>query len=142
MGNGTTPSTPEEFLHNIFALCYYWMSPKLEAFFSADCFGAIILSPAQNADDVPEEDLAQGMISWASGDNPWVHMVDPRALSQLLDRIRQMAPKVILSAHLPPAQGKTEQSLESLARVPTSTPFVAPNQTALEQILAQMRGGS
>jgi flavorubredoxin len=115
---------------------------KSEAFFSADCFGAIIPSPTQNADDVPEGDLAQGMISWASGDNPWVHMVEPNAFSQALDRIRQMAPKMILSGHLPLARGKTEQLLELLARVPTSTPFVAPNQTALEQILAQMKVGS
>jgi hypothetical protein len=53
-----------------------------------------------------------------------------------------MAPKMILSAHLPPAQGKIEQLLELLARVPNSAPFVTPNQTALEQILAQMKGGS
>jgi hypothetical protein len=58
---------------------------KSEAFFSVDCFGAIIPSPAQ---------------------------------------------------------GKTEQLLKLLARVPASAPFVAPNQPALEQGLAQMRGGS
>jgi flavorubredoxin len=111
---------------------------KSEAFFSADCFGAIISSPAQNVGEVPEGDLTQGMISWASADSPWVHMVEPAAFSQALDRVRQMAPKMILSAHLPPAQGKTEQLLELLARVPSSSPFIAPNQTALEQILAQM----
>jgi len=115
---------------------------KSEAFFSADCFGAIIPSPAQNADDLPKGDLAQGMISWACGDNPWVHMVEPSAFSQALDKIRQMAPKMILSGHLPPSQGKTEQLLELLARVPTSTPFVAPDQIALNQILNQMRGES
>jgi flavorubredoxin len=115
---------------------------KSEAFFSVDCFGAIIPSPAQNADDITEGNLAQGMITWASVDSPWVHMVEPSAFNQALDKIRQMAPKMILSGHLPPAQGKTEQLLELLARVPPSTPFVAPNQTALEQILAQMRGGS
>jgi flavorubredoxin len=115
---------------------------KSEAFFSADFFGAIIPSPAQNADDVTEGDLAQGMTSWASADSPWVHMVEPSEFSQALDRIRQFAPKMIFSAHLPPARGKTEQFLELLATVPTSTPFVAPDQTALEQILAQMRGGS
>ncbi|HSB05489.1 MAG TPA: MBL fold metallo-hydrolase [Thermodesulfobacteriota bacterium] len=113
---------------------------KSEVFFSADCFGAIIPSAAQNADDVPEGDLTQGMISWASGDNPWVHMVEPTVFSAALDRIRQIGPKMIFSAHLPPAQGKTEQFLELLAEVPTSTPFVAPNQAALEQILAQTRG--
>jgi flavorubredoxin len=112
---------------------------KSEVFFSADCFGALLQSPARNAVDVPEEDLAQGMINWACGDNPWVHMVEPAIFSKALNRIRQMAPKMIFSAHLPPAGGKAEQFLEFLARVPMSTPFVAPNQTALEQILAQAR---
>jgi len=115
---------------------------KSEAFFSADFFGGIIPSPAQNADDVAEGDLAQGMISWASADSPWVHMVQPREYSRELDRIRQLAPKIISSAHLPPAREKTGHLLELLAKVPTSTPFVVPNQTALEQMLAQMRGGS
>ncbi len=115
---------------------------KSEVFFSADCFGAIIPSPAQNADEVPEGDLAEGTIGWASADCPWVHLVESGVFSQSLDWIRQMAPKMILSAHLPPAQGKNEKLLDLLARVPTSTPFVAPNQTALEQILAQMRGAS
>lgn len=114
---------------------------KSEAFFCADCFGAIISSPARNADDVPEEDLAQGMVSWASGDSPWVHMVEPGLFSQALDGIRQIAPKMIFSAHLPPAQGKIEQFLDLLARVSTSTPFVAPNQKALEQILSQTKDG-
>jgi flavorubredoxin len=115
---------------------------KSEAFFSADCFGALIPSPAQNADDIPEGDLAPGMISWASADSPWVHMVEPGVFSQVLTKIGQMAPKMILSAHLPPAKGKTKQLLEFLSRVPTSPPFVAPNQMALGQILTQTRGGS
>ena len=115
---------------------------KSEAFFSADCFGAVIPSPAQSVDDVTEENLAQGMISWASEDSPWVHMVEPAVFSQSLNRIRQIRPKMIFSAHLPPAKGKTEQFLELLARVPKSTPFVPPNQTTLEQILAQATEGS
>jgi len=112
---------------------------KSEVFFSADCFGAIIPSPAKDINDVKEEDLAQGVISWASGDNPWVHMVEPSLFNQTLDKIRQLAPKMILSAHLPLARGKTEELLGLLAKVPSSPPFVAPDQKALEQILAQMR---
>jgi hypothetical protein len=114
---------------------------RSEGFFSADCFGAIIPSPAWKADDVPEAELAQGMIGWASADSPWVHMVEPKVFGQALDRIRGMAPKNIFSAHLPVACGKTEQFLELLARVPTSPPFVAPDQAALEQILAETKGG-
>jgi hypothetical protein len=69
-------------------------------------------------------------------------MVTPNEFNQGLNRIRQIAPKAILSAHLPPAIGKTEQFLKWLATVPPSSPAVAPDQTALEQILAQMTGGS
>jgi flavorubredoxin len=115
---------------------------KSEVFFSADCFGAIIPSPVQSTDDVAEADLAQGMTGWASLDSPWVHMVTPNEFNQGLNRIRQIAPKAILSAHLPPAIGKTEQFLKWLATVPPSSPAVAPDQTALEQILAQMTDGS
>ncbi len=113
---------------------------KSETFFSADCFGAIIPSPVQNVDDVAEEILAQGMMGWASMDNPWVHMVDPGIFGQALEGIRQLTPKTILSAHLPPARGKTGQFLDLLATVPASTPSAAPNQQALEQVLAQMKG--
>jgi flavorubredoxin len=115
---------------------------KSGAFFSADFFGALIPSPAQNADDVAEADLAQGMTTWASVDSPWLYTAEPNGFIKSLDRIRQIDPKMIFSAHLPPARGKTEQFLELLARVPASTPFVAPNQAALEQILAQTQGGS
>ena len=112
---------------------------KSEAFFSADFFGGIIPSPAQNAEDVTEGDLAQGMISWASADSPWVHMVESKRFGRELAKIRQIAPKMVFSAHLAPARGNTAKLLELLEILPTSTPFVTPNQTALVQILAQLR---
>jgi len=69
-------------------------------------------------------------------------MVAPARFSQALDEIRQMAPKAILSAHLPPALEDTAKLLEILAQVSASTPFVAPNQAALEQMLTPPGGGS
>ena len=110
---------------------------KSEAFFSADCFGALIPSPVQNIDDVAEEDLEQGMTGWASADSPWVHMVEPEVFGRTLDTIRVIAPKIILSAHMLPASGKTELFLKWLEKIPTSAPFITPNQAALEQILAR-----
>ena len=96
----------------------------------------------QNAEDLLEADLAQGMVNWGSADSPWVHMVEPGKFSQGLDRIRQIAPKMIFSAHLPPARGKTEQFLKLIETLPASVPFVTPDQAALEQILAGMKSGS
>jgi hypothetical protein len=57
-----------------------------------------------------------------------------KALEAVID------PKMIFSAHLPPAHGRSELFLKLFEKVPASTPFVAPNQTALEQILAQEKG--
>jgi len=114
---------------------------KSEAFFSADFFGAIIPSPVRDANDVRQADLAQGMINWASADSPWIHMVEPGRFCQALQKIRQIAPKMVFSAHLPPAREKTGQLLKLLETLPASTPFITPNQMALEQILAQTRGG-
>lgn len=115
---------------------------KSGAYFSADCFGALIPSPAQDVDDVAEGDLVQGMVGWAGADSPWVHMVGPKEFDRALDSIRSIAPKMIFSAHLPPARGKTEQLLKLLATVPASPPFVAPGQAALMEILAQMKAAT
>jgi flavorubredoxin len=115
---------------------------KSEALFSADFFGAIIPRPEKDVEDISEPDLAQGMTIWASADSPWIHLVEASTFRTELDRIRRLAPKTILSAHLPPARGKTEQFLKLLQTVPSSAPFVTPDQRALEQILAQMKSGS
>lgn len=115
---------------------------KSEALFSADFFGGILPATAKNTEDIEETDLAQGMASWASADSPWVHMLESSRFSKALDKIRQIAPKMIFSGHLPPAHGNTDRFLKWVEKLPTSTPFVTPDQTALEQILAQMRGGN
>jgi flavorubredoxin len=115
---------------------------RSQAFFSADSFGGITSSQVQDADEIAEADLSQGMTAWACADSPWVHMVQPSKFNEGLDRIRKMDPKMILSAHLPPARSKTEQFLKLLETFPTSQPFVAPNQAALEMMLTQMRGKS
>ncbi|MDW7774147.1 MAG: MBL fold metallo-hydrolase [Desulfobulbaceae bacterium] len=109
---------------------------KSEVFFSADFFGGIIPMPVQNGDDIAEEDLTQGIMSWASADSPWIHMVGPGEFNRSLDRIRKFAPKMFLSSHLPVTRRKPGQLLDLLATLPASPPFVAPDQTALEQILA------
>ncbi len=121
-------------------ICLY--DKKAEALFSADFFGAIIPSPVNDVEDIAETDLAQGMLSWASADSPWVHMVESDKFNKALDRIRQIAPKMIFSAHLPVARGKTELLLKCLEPLPASAPFITPDQAALEQILTQMKNGT
>jgi flavorubredoxin len=115
---------------------------KSEVYFSVDCFGGIMPSKAQNVNEIPKEALEQGMLVWAGADSPWIHMIEQNQFIRELDKVRKMAPKAILSSHLPSSHGMTELFLELLTKVPSSTPFVAPDQTALEQILLQMRAGN
>lgn len=112
---------------------------KSGAFFSSDCFGALVQAAPQSAADLADQDLRDGQVFWATVDSPWLHKVDRDALARELDGIRKMAPKMILSSHLPPAPGHmTERLLASLAAAPGAEPFVGPNQTALEQMLRTM----
>jgi flavorubredoxin len=116
---------------------------KSGAFFSSDCFGALLQAVPQNAADLTDDDLREGQIFWATVDSPWLHKVDRDALAQELDGIRKMAPTMILSSHLPVAPGNmTDRMLASLAAAPTAPPFVGPDQAALEQMLAEMTQGS
>jgi flavorubredoxin len=107
--------------------------------FSSDCFGALLSETPQNAADLSDRDLREGQVFWATLDAPWLSKVDKGAFAKELDIIRKMAPRMVLSSHLPAAPGDmTERLLASLAAAPTAQPFVGPDQAALEQMMKQM----
>ena len=113
---------------------------KSEAFFSSDCFGALLQEPAFDAADVSQKELTEAQVLWATIDAPWLHSVDRGIFAKTLDGVRRMDPKVILSSHLPPARGATERFLSTLASVPGTQPFQSPDQAALEAMVAEMTG--
>jgi flavorubredoxin len=116
---------------------------KSRAFFGSDFFGALLQAVPDNAADIPDEDLRQGQIFWATADSPWLHKVDEKMFAKELDGIRAMEPTMILSSHLPAAPGDMiDRMLASVAAAPAAQPFVGPDQAALEQMLAQMTQGS
>jgi flavorubredoxin len=108
--------------------------------FSSDCFGALLPEVFEDAGDVPEDVLRQGQVTWTTIDSPWLHKIEKSAFASELNTIRQMAPALVLSSHLPPAKSITERMLGSLAAAPESEPFMGPNQAALEAMMAQMTG--
>jgi len=109
--------------------------PKAAAFFCADCLGALMSQPRENAADIGTENLREGLVKWATVDAPWLHTVNKRSFSKSLSRVRELSAKLILSAHLPVARDMTEELLGYLARVPAAEPFVGPDQQALEAML-------
>ena len=110
-----------------------------DVLFSSDCFGALLQSVPQSAADLSETDLRDGQVFWATIDSPWLAKVDRAAFAGELETVRRMAPKMILSSHLPPAPGQMiDRLLASLEAAPGARPFVGPNQAALEQMLQGM----
>ncbi len=109
--------------------------PKASAFFSSDCFGALLSEPAGSAADIGDAKLREGLVKWATVDAPWLHLVDRAAFGERLNHVREMEPKLLLSSHLPVARGLTDELLQYLAAVPDAEPFVGPDQPALEAML-------
>ena len=106
---------------------------KTRAFFSADCFGALMKEPAEAAEDMVPSDLREGLITWTTVDSPWLHMADEGQFGSSLDMVRKLEPSVILSHHLPPAAGITEFLLKTLASARSAPAFLGPDQAALER---------
>jgi flavorubredoxin len=119
-----------------------FLDPKQSILFSSDCFGAALESEeAALADDVaaiPDDERRTGQTLWGSVDSPWVHLVSPTTLAQNLARFVDDSPEHLLSSHLPPIHGNLERHVETLAGLPSSTPYVPPDQAALEAFMAQM----
>lgn len=113
---------------------------KSRTFFSSDCFGALLQGPAQTAGDISPAELRAGQLLWATIDSPWVHRIDEKTLAASLDSVRKMEPEMIRSSHLPPAHGMTGQLIGTLAEAPGATPFMGPDQAALQAMLAQLTG--
>jgi flavorubredoxin len=110
--------------------------------FSADCFGALLEDVPERADELSEEALHQGQVFWATVDSPWLHRVDRAVLARDLDALRALEPDLVLSSHLPAAPGSMFDRLAaSLQAAPDATPFVGPDQAALEAMLAEMMQG-
>jgi hypothetical protein len=71
----------------------------------------------------------------------WLHKVDRAVFASELDGISGLEPTMILSSHLPAARGSSmARLLDALAAVLDASPFVGPDQAALEQILAGITG--
>ncbi len=112
--------------------------PKSSALFSADSLGALMSEPVENAAEIAPEDLRRGLVKWMTVDSPWLHVTDKARFAGTLNRVRELAPKIVLSAHLPAAHDMADTLLEYLAATPRAEPFVGPDQKDLEAMLAKM----
>lgn len=113
------------------------------ALFSSDAFGAIIPEPVQQAEEVPAEALAGGMVGWAASDSPWAHLVEPSRLEVVFDAVRHLQPADILSSHLPAASGRSlDRFIDVLRALPGSEPDVGPSHEEFSMMLEMASVGA
>ncbi|MBM3925513.1 MAG: MBL fold metallo-hydrolase [SAR202 cluster bacterium] len=115
---------------------------KTSSIFTVDSFGAFLPSPTEDPFTVPQPDFIRGFNTWNNSNHPWSVNVDQKKFASLLEGIRKLNVKTILSTHLPPAHGHTEELLKAMANIPNVEPFVGPDQAALQAMLAQMAAGA
>jgi flavorubredoxin len=111
---------------------------KSRMFFSSDCFGAVLEKPAKDAAAVAPDALREGQVLWTTIDSPWLRHTNESWLAEALNELRRMAPRTILSSHLPPACGMTETFADSLVAARNAAPFVGPDQTTFEAMLTSL----
>lgn len=108
--------------------------------FSADTFGALLHAPAADADAIEVSELVEGMRLWATIDAPWVTHTERDDFARALAQLRRLEPRRVLSSHLPPAHCRIDLLVEILATVPGATPWVGPDQDALDALLGAIAG--
>jgi len=119
-----------------------FLDPKQNILFSADCFGAPLTTPeaalAEDVAAIPDDELAAAQLLWGSVDSPWAHFVDEARFAENLKRFVQDRPEKVLGTHLPPIHGDLDRHVETLTKLPSSTPYVTADQAALEAFMAAM----
>lgn len=107
------------------------LDEKTGVLFSADSFGALLPSPADEAAAVHPDTLRDGLVTWTTVDAPWLHAVREDAFASTLAAVRAIDPSVVLSTHLPPAEGMLETLLGHVNAARSAAPFVGPDQEAM-----------
>ncbi len=113
---------------------------KTRALFSSDAFGGLVAEPHESAAAIAPAELREGIIRWTAVDVPWLARIAGDDLEASLGQIVGLAPEVVLSSHLPPAEDMVQSLADAVAAARLTQPFVGPDQSALQQMLAG--GGS
>lgn len=107
--------------------------------FVSDCFGAPLADPdaatAPAADDLDPTELRDRQLLWAGVDSPWVQHATAPSYLESVNAIRKLDATRLLSSHLPPVQRDHDRLFDMAAAAPGLTPFIGPDQAALEAML-------
>jgi glyoxylase-like metal-dependent hydrolase (beta-lactamase superfamily II) len=108
---------------------------RTRVLFSADAFGTLMQGPAPEAAAIAPQALADGMITWAAIDAPWLGMIDRGTFGRSLDAIERLDSAAIISGHLPVACGITRRLTGCLDRALTAGLIAGPDHAEIERLV-------
>jgi glyoxylase-like metal-dependent hydrolase (beta-lactamase superfamily II) len=108
---------------------------RTRVLFCADAFGTLMQAPEQDAAAIAPQALADGMLTWAAIDAPWLGMLDRAVFGQSLNAIERLDPAAIISGHLPVARGITRQLTGDLDRALAAGRIAAPDHAEIERLI-------
>jgi hypothetical protein len=108
--------------------------------FTSDCLGGPMpsadLASCPDVRQLAAAELLHAQLLWAAVDSPWVHNVNAQAYADTVRAMQAFDSDIFLSTHLPPAVGIGDQLVAMMRAAPDASPFIGPDQAALEHMLA------
>ncbi|MEI8057279.1 MAG: MBL fold metallo-hydrolase [Actinomycetes bacterium] len=108
------------------------------ALWAVDTFAAGIPDPTMDLHELDHDEWIGGMgIGAFDGVAAWLPYVDPVKFNQAIDRVADLKPSVIASAHSPALRDTLiDQAFEQLRRLPFMEAPLPPGQSVLDEIIA------
>jgi flavorubredoxin len=108
-------------------------------YYSADCFGSLVPSECEEIGDIPRKSWEDGFAFFNRVNHSWHQFADMTKLEQVVERLRRLEPRTLVTAHGPYARGRSKELLQRIVEVAKMEPVELPGQKDLEAILAGPR---
>ena len=112
-----------------------FFDPVDRVLFAADAFGALLAEPYEEAAEIPQAALREGLLAWASIDAPWLGQVDAAKLGRTLAAIERLDPAAVLVGHLPVSRGNVRRLTRIIARAYGQGLETVPDGLSIERLL-------
>jgi flavorubredoxin len=110
-----------------------------KVYWASDCFGLPVPHPVDDVSQLDRDVADTGMLRFGSLLSPWVAQVDARRWRQSVSRISALDLHALTGAHGPVIRRPdVDHAIDLLAELPHHPQEAAPDQGALEALLAAM----
>lgn len=115
---------------------------RAEALFSADSFGTILPEMVADSGDADRDGFLAGMALFTRANAPWTALADQAKWDRVLDELRRLDPRTVLSSHAPIATARTDELIATVRAVPSMAPWLPDEDLDVESVLAAYEDGT